>query len=159
MARSGRTSAKLIAAVVVVPILMAVGTMVALALSLRGNEAADLSPAEAVNIRIHNGMDARIDRLFLGRDVAPGATEDPSSHTRFAAIGQGDSSDYLTVAPGAENYDNISFVMDGEDWSVDPLLLRPEVADLAAGRYYTIVLDQQDDQAVVAEVTADAAPT
>lgn len=144
---------------VVVPVLMAIGTMVALALSLRGNDAADLDPANAVNIRIHNGMDARIDRLFLGRDVAAGATEDPSSHTRFAGIDQGEDSAYLTVAPGAENYDNISFTMGGEDWSVDPLLLRPEVAELAAGRYYTIVLDQQGDQAVVTEVTADAAPS
>lgn len=143
---------------VVVPILMAVGTMVALAMSLRGNDAADLDPAEAVNIRIHNGMDARIDRLFLGRDVAAEATEDPSSHTRFAAIDQGADSDYLPVAPDPANYDNISFTLDGRDWSVDPLLLRPEVADLAAGSYYTIVLDQEGDQAVVTEVTADPAP-
>ena len=158
VAGPGRTSAKLIAAVVVVPILMAIGTMVALAVSLRGNEAADLDPAEAVNIRIHNGMDTRIDRLFLGRNVADGATEDPSSHTRFAAIDPGTDSGYLTVAPDADNYDNISLVIDGEDYTVDPLLLRPEVADLAAGGYYTIVLDQEGDQTVVTEVTTDPAP-
>lgn len=143
---------------VVVPILLAIGTMVALALSLRGNDAADLDPAQAVNIRIHNGMDARIDRLFLGRDIGEEATEDPSSHTRFAGVDPGRDSDYLTVAPGAENYDNISLVIDGEDYTVDPLLLRPKVAGLTAGRYYTIVLDQDGDQAVVTGVTVDAAP-
>lgn len=143
---------------VVVPILLAVGTMVTLALALRGNDAADLDPAAAVNIRIHNGMDGRIDRLFLGRDVTAAATEDPSFHTRYAGIDQGGDSDYLPVAPDPDNYDNISFVMDGRDWSVDPLLLRPDVADLAAGRYYTIVLDQEGEQAVVAEITADPAP-
>ncbi len=155
---SRRTSTKLIAAVVIVPILMAIGTMVALAVSLRGNDAANLDPAEAVNIRIHNGTDARIDRLFLGRDVAADATEDPSSHTRFAAIDPGADSAYLTVAPDPDNFDNISFVVDGKDWSVDPLLLRPKVSDLAAGGYYTIVVDRQGEQGVVTEVTADPAP-
>ncbi len=142
---------------VVVPILLAIATMVTLALALRGNDAADLDPAEAVNIRVHNGMDGRIDRLFLGREVAA-ATKDPSFHTRYAGIDQGGDSDYLPVDPNPDNYDNISFTMDGRDWLVDLLLLRPEVSDLAAGSYYTIVLDQEGDQAVVAEITTDPAP-
>lgn len=153
-----RTSAKLIAAVVIVPLLLAVGTMVAVALALNGDKAADLDPAEAVNIRIHNGMDGDIDRLWLGRGVDPASADDPAFHTRYDGIDQGADSRYLTVGPELVNYDSLNLTIDGRSYTAVRFDLQLGLEPLPVGGYYTIMLSQDGDQAVVTQVTTDPAP-
>lgn len=158
VAGRSRTSARLIAAVVIVPLLLAVGTMAAVALSLRGDKAADLDPADAVNIRIHNGMDADIDRLWLGRGIDPASAEDPAFHTRYDGIAQGADSRYLTVKPDLANYDSLNLTIDGQSFTAIRFDLQLGLEPLPVGGYYTVVLDQEGDQAVVTGITTDPAP-
>ena len=149
---------KIVTAAVIIPVVLAGVTMVALALFVKGNAADDLDPAAAVNIRVHNGTDGDIDRLWLGREIEDGSPDNPSFTTRYTDIGVGEDSAYLTVEHRRPNYDGLSFLIDGERFAVDPAALGPQVRELAVGGYYTIMLDQDGDRAVVTDVTTDPAP-
>ncbi len=159
MARSQRAIVVIVAALLAVPVVLAAAVFVALQVFLHTDNAADLDPAVAVNIRIHNDSDAPIDRLWLGRGPIPGASNNPTFRTRYTDIAVGADSEYQTVEHYPPNYEGAEVVFGDESLSVDPRVLTPMVADLQPGGYYTFVLDRQGDQAVVTGLTTDPAPS
>lgn len=159
MIRSQRAIVLIVAAVVVVPLLAAGAVVAALRAYQDGDSAADLDPAVAVNIRIHNDMDTEIHRLWLGRGITPGASNNPTFRTRYSAIAVGADSPYQPVEDYLPNYEEVTVEADGYPDGVDVRRLAPLVADLQPGGYYTFVLDQQGGQVVVTQVTTDPAPS
>lgn len=159
VAKSQRAIALIVLAVAAVPILLAVTVFAALRIYLHTDAAADLDPAVAVNIRIHNGMDVDIDRLWLGRGITPGASNNPTFRTRYTDIGVSEDSPYQPVEHYQPNYEGLNVVNGDDNFIVFSDTLGPLVAELQPGGYYTFVLDQQGDQVLVTEVTTDPAPS
>lgn len=159
VAKSQRRALVLIGvAVLSVPLLLAGAAFAAIQIYLHTDNAADLDPAVAVNIRIHNDMDVEIDRLWLGRGIDPASSSNPTFRTRYSDIAAGADSGYQPVEHYAPNYEGAEVVVGSDTFPVDPRALAPLVADLRPGGYYTFVFDQQNGLIVVTEVTADPAP-
>ena len=149
----------IVLAVAALPIALVAAVLIGVQVYLHTDSAADLDPAEAVNIRIHNSLDAEIDRLWLGRGTTPGASNNPTFSTRYTDIAAGADTIYQPVEHYSPNYEGATVEIDDRPYAVSTLILRPLVADLQPGGYYTFVLDRQGDQMVVTEVTTDPAPS
>ena len=159
VAKSQRAIVLIVVAVLAVPVALALAVFIAAQFYLHADNAAGLDPAVAVNIRIHNNMDDDIDRLWLGRGITPGASNNPTFRTRYSDIAAGADSGYQPVEHYQPNYEGVEVVIGDDTFSVFSDTLGPQVADLAPGSYYTFVLDRQGDQVVVTEVTTDPAPS